>query len=356
MGTPHYYRSNNPSGFTLVELLVVIAIIGILVALLLPAVQAAREAARRSSCQNNLRNHALSCMNYESAIRRFPAGAQYIGKSGSGANGFSWNVAVLPYIEESALAQQLAQQIEQRNKTSPSNPFDAYDLVSFNQSLTSVFQCPSDEAAVDAQGSTGNLPACSYYAVGGSGSSRNENAALSARFANDDYVNSTSDNGDINTDGVMHLLGRVRVGQITDGTSKTFLLGERWYQLRAWAVGAYWTGSRETKGAGGVLIPPAKIEPLSFVNSVKNIDYRYPPNSDLRTVGYFTYHEDDDRPAFITGAPKSIRYNDLPFGSAHPGGALFAHADASVELVADDVDMVLYVAKASRNGEEVNLQ
>ena len=63
-------------GFTLVELLVVIAIIGVLVALLLPAIQAAREAARRSQCTNNLKQHGLGMLNYESARKEYPPGCE----------------------------------------------------------------------------------------------------------------------------------------------------------------------------------------------------------------------------------------------------------------------------------------
>ena len=51
----------------------VIAIIGVLVALLLPAVQAARESARRSACSSNLRQIGLAALNYESANKTAPA-------------------------------------------------------------------------------------------------------------------------------------------------------------------------------------------------------------------------------------------------------------------------------------------
>jgi prepilin-type N-terminal cleavage/methylation domain-containing protein len=86
-------------GFTLVELLVVIAIIGVLVALLLPAVQTAREAARRSQCQNNLKQTSLAMLNYEDVHKTLPGG---VGRFGCCWG--TWQVRLLPYLEQQALA------------------------------------------------------------------------------------------------------------------------------------------------------------------------------------------------------------------------------------------------------------
>src|SRR6187551_794481 len=88
--------------FTLVELLVVIAIIGVLVALLLPAVQSAREASRRIKCSNNLKQIGLAMHNYHDTHLAFPAGARVL-------NNLSWNVFILPHLEQQALYSQCDQ-------------------------------------------------------------------------------------------------------------------------------------------------------------------------------------------------------------------------------------------------------
>ncbi len=118
------------AAFTLVELLVVIAIIGILIALLLPAVQAAREAARRSQCSNNLKQIGVALHNYVDANKSLPFGSIYFYASTPNI----WTVAILPFIEEQPL----------------------YDQVNFNKSVfdpanasvanyaVSTFICPSD--------------------------------------------------------------------------------------------------------------------------------------------------------------------------------------------------------------------
>ena len=107
-------RSSERQGFTLIELLVVIGIIGVLVSLLLPAVQMARMAAYRVEGENNLRQLLLAAQNMQTSTGHFPPGAVTKKFAGSPVNGIpedgsvkhGWGVFLLPYLEQSALANQ----------------------------------------------------------------------------------------------------------------------------------------------------------------------------------------------------------------------------------------------------------
>ena len=104
-------RVKFPLAFTLVELLVVIAIIGVLVGLLLPAVQAARESARKTQCSNNLHQLGLALQLYEGTFRYLPAlragTAGFTSLIGGNHDRRSGLVALLPYLEQSALHNQI---------------------------------------------------------------------------------------------------------------------------------------------------------------------------------------------------------------------------------------------------------
>ncbi|TWT87249.1 hypothetical protein Mal64_27870 [Pseudobythopirellula maris] len=334
-------RVSRPTrGFTLVELLVVIAIIGLLVALLLSAVQAAREAARRSSCQNNLKNDALAALLYEESRKALPPGSTV--NRVTGRNGLSLHVALLPYVEHDPLSKSIDQQVQQYAATdSERQPQNVYELDNVNEVAIESYVCPSDSEVIDNRNGDGAYAGTSYAGVSGSASSRS---------AEEGFVGDESGLcGVVNFDGVFFPGSKTRLSQVIDGTSKTLMLGERWYQLRGWAVGSFVQAS-----AG----PPDHYGPTpgACMSSTKNVDERYPLNSDPEGVGFYKGHEDDDRPAVPAPDDKTVSFNNLPFGSFHPGGANFARVDGSVALMNENVEPAVLAALASRDGGELEIE
>jgi len=142
-------RKHERRGFTLVELLVVIAIIGILVALLLPAVQAAREAARRAECLNHLKQIGIGFLNHESSKKILPGAGWspwYVGDPLWGAGRKQpggWMYQILPYIEEQALYD-----LPGDGKKTDMNTQQQKDgAVAMQKTPVAAFNCPSRRSA-----------------------------------------------------------------------------------------------------------------------------------------------------------------------------------------------------------------
>lgn len=129
-------------GFTLIELLVVIAIIGMLVALLLPAVQSAREGARRAQCQNHLRQTALGVELFHDARLCYPP-ARLVplpdDEFPCGETSATWMVRILPFVE----------QREAYSKWKVYDPWYDHDAAARNPSVP-IFACPSRRSIDDA--------------------------------------------------------------------------------------------------------------------------------------------------------------------------------------------------------------
>lgn len=214
-------RCSSKAGFTLVELLVVIAIIGTLIGLLLPAIQSARESARRSQCQSNFKQITLGLLLYEASRKTFPPAMKV--EAGSDAGNFNgatrrenWVVAILPFVEEQPLFDAY-----DRSKS----PSDAGNAL-VRGTMLSVMMCPTDSFNRQSfMGSQGT-----QSALFGNGWARGNYAANASLWycGRNDWYSGSTDAGwnDSTRRGVMGINRSVPPRQITDGLSKTCLLGE----------------------------------------------------------------------------------------------------------------------------------
>jgi prepilin-type N-terminal cleavage/methylation domain-containing protein len=226
--------TRQPRGFTLVELLAVIAIIGVLIGLLLPAVQSARESGRVNACANNMKQLALALLNTadRKSSPRFPARAVWGIETGSPsprypANHHTWITQILPALEQQSLYDQIDLQSQ------------AWGQSHLGATLPTL-RCPS-EPEFRNSADTRNLAVTNYVGCEGYD-------WWAAR-----YVTTSGLNLEISTvfdkarldPASTNNVGRpiaTRFAEITDGLSKTLLVGE------VTSVGFF--GASEQNGAG----------------------------------------------------------------------------------------------------------
>jgi prepilin-type N-terminal cleavage/methylation domain-containing protein/prepilin-type processing-associated H-X9-DG protein len=331
-------------GFTLVELLVVIAIIGILVALLLPAIQAAREAARRASCTNNLKNLGLAVLNHHDIKKQFPVSMGYPESNENGPC-VGWILNTLPQLEEQSLYDQFvaagafegnfavgACKIQQANRgiASTKNGIRGPELA---KTQLPILQCPSDtsvlELSVDQYQWQPKCPVAltSYKGVIDDTVMGETDGTI---FTNDGpypeyasglytepkpaYTSERDCHRDTRCRGIFFRQSfkrPVKIATVTDGTSKTVMIGED--------------------------IPEFNLHSAAFYSNGDTCSCNTPLNYGL-----------NQNPEIF----RIKQWEARGFRSRHPGGVHFCLVDGSVRFLADDVDNVLYRISCTRNGNE----
>jgi prepilin-type N-terminal cleavage/methylation domain-containing protein/prepilin-type processing-associated H-X9-DG protein len=305
-------------GFTLVELLVVVAIIGVLVALLLPAIQGARESSRRGSCMNNMKQIALAILNYESSKHMLPAaftpgdtGNQPYGlcngpnapsttKPGQTSEGTKHFVLsfILPYMEQQVTSSLIDFKLD----------YDAIQNEDATHQDIRAFLCPSADTRKGAFATDyttfidmREVNYCRYI----------EKPGLTKRKRT--------------VETLAGLLAEVplEVRRVSDGMSKTLLFFE--------------SAGKPNRYIAGVFQPD---------NPVARSEYEWASN-----MTYDIWGDEEQSKCRITTIMNCNNSHEIY--SFHPGGAIFAYGDGSVDYIGESVDIDVFVCAFTRAANDV---
>ena len=300
--------------FTLIELLVVIAIIAILIALLLPAVQQARAAARSAQCKNHLKQIGLALHNYHDTFGVFPPGwipdDPATAAAPSTPSRWAWSVFLLPFVDQATVYKQL--QVGSATSSPPLAGTANLDA------LIPVYVCPTDPSQ-DINNNYGSAASngyrkSNYAAVCGQGVDDG-----TGNFVVDDSFGLSATTPE-DARGIFGKATATGFQAITDGTSNTFMVGERdTFENR----GAIWMRSTNSDGTQ---------EKGSSVAGVCHRTAR-PNLASLRASTPI------DRPDC--------------FSSAHAGGAHFLLCDGSVRFITENIDLPTYENLGSKADGQV---
>lgn len=292
-------RQGRRAAMTLVEILVVISIIGMLMALLLPAVQASRESARQNICENHLKQLGLAMQNHESATRRFPSGGWGYTWAGDPDRGSGtsqpggWAYDVLPYLERRDL-RIFGAGLPLAEKQAA--------IGQILQVPLPVFYCPS-RRSVRLEASDPLLKATNYrkpsavaesdYAVNAGDSPIGIGPGPKSYAQGDDPNYEWTDTSKCT--GICFLRSQVGMADIRDGSSRTYLIGEKYAVMGGWD-----------------------------------------PGDDQGVYAGFDY----DTVRFTNGVltPDQSQKFIERFGSSHPTGGHFVFCDGSVRAISFDIN------------------
>jgi prepilin-type N-terminal cleavage/methylation domain-containing protein/prepilin-type processing-associated H-X9-DG protein len=342
-----------PGGFTLVELLVVITIIAILIALLLPAVQAAREAARQLQCQNNLKQLALGCLSHENTTGQLPTGGWGFAWTGEAELGTGqhqpggWMYNILPFIEQ--------QTLHDLGTGLPAAQKMAAHLQRVSTPLTGLY-CPTRRRPLAYPWTTGanggpilnaGLPIAvgrSDYAVNGGDVYSDPNylraplwvsgppnkAAGPASLADGGVNGSPTQiaNAKATFDYIAHWVtgvgycgSVVKLIDVTDGTSNTYLIGEKYMD-----PDLYLNGNDPADNEAALVGDNADI--------ARWVSWTAPPYSNV--IQYTPPRQD------TPGLHGSGGGGTWVFGAAHSVGVNMAFCDGSIQMIRYTIDQEVH--------------
>lgn len=319
--------------FTLVELLVVVAIIGILVALLLPAIQAARESARRTQCLNNLRNLGTATLLMVDSHGHYPTGGWGHNWGGDPDRGYDrkqpggWAYSILVFMEEGNL----------RKLGSTGDP-STYNQAKKDasrvraQTVLPVLLCPTRGRSLGPNyfATSGDMTnmwtnglsevAKTDYAMNGgsaapsvtSGLGFNAGPGIGTLAAADSSINSSFTAAQLNCNGISHWRSQVKPRSVTDGTSKTYMLGEKY--INFFTTGPINSGS-------------------------DNQSWEIATDWDTYRFGQVA-PDFDSNPDAVT--------NNTNFGSAHAGAFNMVMCDGSTHTIPYDIELATHTALSGR--------
>ena len=328
-------RLRRKSGFTLVELLVVIAIIGVLVSLLLPAVNSAREAARKLQCANHLRQIGLAAINHTDVHGFMPSGGwgkEYVADPNRGfgkRQPGSWFYSVLPYLEEGA--------IYAKGRDGQGMVMNQRQLLEMNQTPIATFHCPSRRQAIATKPNWYGAPCYNapqvtrlefvakgdYAGNAGDGiENSGDSYAIPRSYTEADNPSfgwtPTNENARSSPNrrhycsGITYYRSEVRLRQIKDGTSKTYLVGEKYMNPEGYDGSVTDAGDNQSLYTG-------------FEWDNTRLTYYVPDAGPTNDV----YMPRQDRPR---------EYNIKAFGSVHPSGFNAVLCDGSTVNISYQVD------------------
>ena len=371
---------NRRLGFTLVELLVVIAIIGVLVGLLLPAVNAAREAGRRATCMNNLKQLGLASQNFLSAFKRYPSGGwgpRWIGDPDAGntiKQPGGWVYNLLPYVEQEALHDYGS---ASSATGSNANSIKQAALAKIMTIPLGFMNCPSRRTAATFTMQSGQYPydPTSSTPIAPSGPVARGDYAANVGVRKNINASTGATTDDVN--GVLLapaeqptteppsgsfswpnctwsgvIFQRSAISDVKDGTSHTYLFGEKWVDRMHYDDGLSPgdTGT-EYSGMGNDNYRWTYVSPKSTaVNATTGAADDDPGNAVDTT--YPTMLNDT---SISTASPSNDQHGVFQacFGSAHAGIVNFAMCDGSTIGISTSIDALTHRYLGERNDHRI---